>query len=373
MSRKDQLRAALTRSPPELPDSNSASSSRSDPNETSAPRALVRSGAVGAMSRSLGQIATAAEEARALVAAGDKVVELDPGLVETSFVADRLRSTSLDNEALVQSIRNHGQQVPILVRPHPTSAGRYQVAYGHRRLRAAEELRLAVRAVVKELSDEELVIAQGQENSARTDLSYIERALFAAALEDRRFERPVIMAALNMEKTQLSRLIAVARSIPTQVANAIGPAPKAGRPRWTQLAEALRGHQEDEAVKSLLISPAFQTADSDARFNLLLTSLKSGGERLSAETERFWEDPEGRSVVRFDRAGGGARLTFDERLAPAFAEFVLKKLSELHSEYERLMQPTERAADTRSSRGARSKSRQLRAGQPAAKSTGDQG
>ena len=372
MSRKDQLRAALTRRPTELPDGNSAPSSPSEP-EASAPRALVRSGAVGAMSRSLGQIATAAEEARALVAAGDKVVELDPSLVETSFVADRLRSTSLDNEALVQSIRNHGQQVPILVRPHPTSAGRYQVAYGHRRLRAAEELRRAVRAVVKELSDEDLVIAQGQENSARTDLSYIERALFAAALEDRRFERPVIMAALNMEKTQLSRLIAVARSIPTEIANAIGPAPKAGRPRWTQLAEALRGHEEGEAVEGLLISPAFQKADSDARFNLLLTSLKSGGERPSVETERFWEDSEGRSVVRFDRAGGGARLTFDEQLAPAFAQFVLKKLSELHSEYQRQMQPAERAVDAQRSKGARSRSRQLRAGQPATRPTGDQG
>lgn len=181
MSRKDQLRAALTRRTPELPDGNSASSSISEPG---APRALVRSGAVGAMSRSLGQIATAAEEARALVAAGDKVVELDSGLIEKSFVADRLRSTSLDNEALVDSIRKHGQQVPILVRPHPTSAGRYQVAYGHRRLRAAEELHRPVRAVVKGLSDEELVVAQGQENSARTDLSYIERALFAAALDN---------------------------------------------------------------------------------------------------------------------------------------------------------------------------------------------
>ena len=34
------------------------------------------------------------------------------------------------------------------------------------------------------LTDEQLVVAQGQENSARTDLSFIEKALFAARLEE---------------------------------------------------------------------------------------------------------------------------------------------------------------------------------------------
>ena len=47
-----------------------------------------------------------------------------------------------------------------------------------------------VRAVVRTLSDAELVIAQGKENNERRDLSFIERALFAAHLEHRKFERP---------------------------------------------------------------------------------------------------------------------------------------------------------------------------------------
>jgi len=41
--------------------------------------------------------------------------------------------------------------------------------------------------VVRSLTDEQLVIAQGQENSGRTDLTFIERARFAARLEDRKF------------------------------------------------------------------------------------------------------------------------------------------------------------------------------------------
>ena len=64
--------------------------------------------------------------------------------------------------------------------------------------------------VVRQMSDAELVVAQGQENSARRDLSFIERALYAAKLEEAGFDRETIMAALNVDKTGLSRLISVA-------------------------------------------------------------------------------------------------------------------------------------------------------------------
>jgi ParB family transcriptional regulator, chromosome partitioning protein len=43
-------------------------------------------------------------------------------------------------------------------------------------------------------SDLERVVAQGKENSERRDLSFIERAAFAIYLEQRGFERSVILA-----------------------------------------------------------------------------------------------------------------------------------------------------------------------------------
>ncbi|PIK69500.1 plasmid partitioning protein RepB, partial [Methylobacterium frigidaeris] len=225
MKRKDALRAALgarsldRETAPELPAGNPAEAVEAPPE---APRPLVRSGAVGAMGRSLGRIASAAAEARAMVASGDRVVELDPALIDGSFVQDRLTGDPAEHAAFVELIRERGQQVPILVRPHPSAEGRYQVAYGHRRLRAAAELGRPVRAVVKALSDEDLVVAQGQENSARADLSYIERALFAIALEDRGFDRATIMAALAVEKTQLSRLLGIGRAVPAALVAAVG-------------------------------------------------------------------------------------------------------------------------------------------------------
>ena len=158
-------------------------------------------GAVGRSLEAVSQRARRADEVERLLAGGQSVVELEAADIDASFIADRMSSPEAHAE-LVGSIRESGQQVPILVRPHPQSKGRYQVAYGHRRLRAAAELGRPVRAVVRELTDEELAVAQGQENNERRDLSYIEKARFARNLEER-FGRKTVMAALSLYKSAL--------------------------------------------------------------------------------------------------------------------------------------------------------------------------
>lgn len=54
------------------------------------------------------------------------------------------------------------------------------LVFGRLRHRVAKELGIKLRAVVKKMSDREHVIAQGQENNARANTSFIEKALFAA-------------------------------------------------------------------------------------------------------------------------------------------------------------------------------------------------
>lgn len=183
---------------------------------------------VGGITKTLGNITEKMERASELerqLAAGQTIVELDPGLIDASFVSDRLAIDAAELAQLVEQIREHGQQVPILVRPHPETRGRYQVAYGHRRLAAAREIGIRVRAVVRDLTDGQLVVSQGQENSARTNLSYIERALFASRLEERSFGRDVIMAALGVDKAALSRMLIVIRQVPLRSSTPSAPRP----------------------------------------------------------------------------------------------------------------------------------------------------
>ena len=241
-------------------------------------RAIRQPSAVGAISQTLGGVAERVKRADQIeqkLIEGQVVVDLDPALIDNSPVPDRMEATEAHNAEFREIIRRHGQSVPILVRPNPLNGGRYQVAFGHRRLRAARELGIKVRAVVRSLTDEELVVAQGQENSSRTDLTFIERARFAARLEDRKFSREIIMSALNVDKAALSRLISVATRIPPTIIEAIGPAPAFGRVRWQELTELLEEEGARSRALDIASTAGFAEMDTDARFEKLAHSLKT--------------------------------------------------------------------------------------------------
>lgn len=86
--------------------------------------------------------------------------------------------------ALKTSLEARGQEVPIFVRPHPIEPKWYQAVFGRRLIRAlSAHGKSHIRAAIRSLSDEDLLVAQGIENSARQDLSWIEKALLAKKLE----------------------------------------------------------------------------------------------------------------------------------------------------------------------------------------------
>ena len=78
-------------------------------------------------------------------------------------------------EELVESIREHGVLVPVILRKH--GARRYQIVAGHRRCFASRKLQKeTVPAVVKDLSEEEAVIWMVDSNIQRTDILPSEKA-----------------------------------------------------------------------------------------------------------------------------------------------------------------------------------------------------
>lgn len=295
-------------------------------------RTPVASGSLKAMGLTLKNLSQEADEARVLraqLAAGAQVVDLDPGLVEPSFIRDRLEMGEGEAfDAFKASLETDGQQVPILVRPHPTQEGRYQAAYGHRRVAALRALGRPVKAIVRELSDEQLIIAQGKENSDRRDLSFIERALFAARLEDRGFSRAALMAALSLHKGNLSTMISLARELPEELITAIGAAPKIGRPRWEQLSQEVK--RTGDRWRAAIADAGFAAASSDVRFERVLKALVSPPAQRVAEVITA---PHGGPLARVDRARTQTRLTLDERQTPDFARYLIEHLPEIHAAF----------------------------------------
>ncbi len=313
-----------------LLESKLAAANSAEPSKAANPDRVL-AGPVRTMSLTLDRMAEESRTLQQALATGAAVVELDPECIDVSFIRDRLSSPD-DHEfqVLKELLRSHGQEVPILVRPHPTRGGAYQAAYGHRRLKAAQDLGIKIKAVVRNLDDRQLIIAQGIENTARRDLSFIERALFAKSLEDSGHDRSVIMAALSTEKTELSKMISVARALPEALVREIGPAPKAGRRRWLQLAELLRSRKSLARVETALSAPNFP-ADSDARF---LRTLAAATDKSSAtDRAEVWKRPDGAALARISRDAKATIVRFDEKAEPDFGAYVIERLSDLYEEF----------------------------------------
>jgi ParB family chromosome partitioning protein len=296
-------------------------------------------GAVGAVTRSIEDLANkanAAKELEARLTSGQVVVDLDPAVIDVSFMADRMTQDDTEYQVLKDSIAQSGQGSPILVRPHPVATGRFQVAFGHRRLRAARDLAKPVRAVVRQLSDRDLVLAQGQENSARANLSFIERARFAHRLEESGYDRETTMLALSTDKTTVSRLVTVVQRIPAGVIDAIGPAPGTGRDRWVELANGFQQGRGVDRVTVLLASESFLAAGSDERFQQVLNSFQASETTAPVrqrDAARTWRHSSGAQVLKLVTTDHATLMTIDNRLAPGFDAFLLEQMEALYSTF----------------------------------------
>ena len=288
---------------------------------------------VGAISQSLENInsrAQRAEEIERKLSEGQAVVELDPSLIDQSIVVDRLGVSDEKRAALVDQIREHGQQVPILVRPHPENHARYQVAYGHRRLAAVRQLGLMVRAVVRDLTDEQLIVSQGQENNSRSDLSYIERCYFAAKLEAKGFSRDIIMASLGVDKAALSRMIALVARLPAEIIEAIGTAESVGRQKWGELTDLLEEKGKRAKALKAIQDPEFAGRSSDERFQLIYDLVKAAAKKPA---KIVWTASNGSRLVNISDSETKMTFAFDKRVEPEFASFVRERLQALYDEF----------------------------------------
>ncbi|MDD7973351.1 plasmid partitioning protein RepB [Roseinatronobacter alkalisoli] len=252
------------------------------------------------------------------------VREISVDMIEEAGPKDRLTFTDADVASLAESIRQHGQQVPIMVRPVADKPGHYQIVYGRRRLCALRVLGVPAKALVRTLSDQEAILAQGQENSQRLDPSFIEKALFAAELVDSGYAQPVILDALAIDKPMLSRMTKVARAIPGTVIQAIGSAHGIGRRRWEELAD----HAKNNTIDLEQIVSAIRLEDvhnSDERFTQVSAAAarKSRGEsRESAPPALSVSSRNGTHLAEIRDTPRALTLKLSKTATPEFAQWM---------------------------------------------------
>ncbi|WP_373237209.1 ParB/RepB/Spo0J family partition protein [Cohaesibacter celericrescens] len=140
-----------------------------------------------------------------------KVINIPTSKIDPSPFPHRLEDDSNVNEieVLSKSMEKDGQDVPIIVRPHPEVRDRYQVVSGTRRLMAARGMaETYIKGIVKDLDDIALLMEQGRENSYRRDATYIEKVRLAGHLfkmvPNYEQANARVMSALSVDTTEAS-------------------------------------------------------------------------------------------------------------------------------------------------------------------------
>lgn len=267
---------------------------------------------------------------------GETMVELDPDLVDASFVRDRLEEDPAEFADLLAAIRDRGQDTPILVRPHPQKSGRYMVVFGHRRLEAARQLGRKVRAVVKAIDDRTHVVAQGQENSARANLSFIEKAVFARRLMEMNYDgdNATVMAALAIDKTTLSKMLSVA-SLPAPILDVTLGAKSIGRDRWYEFKKLLERPANLDKVLDFIRRTDFSGVSGDGGFHLLVDCLKRrkpvGLEKPARR--QSWIAPDRSVSAEATTNGKIYSLSLKAKDAVGFGDFLSANLSRLYEDF----------------------------------------
>ena len=276
----------------------------------------------------------------------DSIVALDPGKIDPSPFRDRFAADEEAAEALEElklSISSEGQKIPVLVRPHPTAEGRYQLAYGHRRLAAVLALMqesgrpeaVKIRAYVRPLSDMDLIREQSLENGVRENLTWIEQALWAQQLKEAGFKQRDMQPVLGVTESTVSTLLKVAASVPEDIVLAIGRARNVGRPAWTAFAKLFDDARAAPRIRAILEAKAFLAGDAPARMALAAKAARGkGAERASGQMGEQEIRSGKRLLGKLKTGSSGVTLTIPKQEA-AFGTWLGGQLEQLYAEFEK--------------------------------------
>lgn len=243
------------------------------------------------------------------------VQEISPDAILDSSHQDRLLIDDDDVKGLRDSIAAHGQQVPILVRPHPELSGQYEIIYGRRRLMAIRSLGLPAKALIRSLDDREAILAQGHENNHRKDPSFIEKALFAGELEDANYSPDVIWDALDISRSYASQMRKVLKTVPRGVIEKVGSAPGIGRRRWHALVDQL--NELHVSAEDTLPEAFAEGTNSDGRFEAWFKSIsdlkKAAAAPAQPNTPQTLSSHSGGKIGVISMSGGRATVRLDKK------------------------------------------------------------
>lgn len=138
--------------------------------------------------------------------------------IDTVVSVKQVRTSFTDLEGLAQSLREIGQQSPILVKPQ-NQDGKYVILQGERRWRAAKLAGLTeIDAIIldKDVSERDRILGQLTENLQRDDMKPLEIAFAFEELRDLGLKQKEIAQHLGLTKSYVSLYLSLTK-IPAEL------------------------------------------------------------------------------------------------------------------------------------------------------------
>jgi ParB family chromosome partitioning protein len=183
------------------------------------------------------------------------IAMIEPGPFQPRLEPDRQAL-----QELAASITEHGILQPLLVRPKPDAAGRYQIIGGERRWRAAQIAKLHdVPVVIRDFDDRMAMAAGLVENLQREDLNAIEEAEgFARLIDQFGLNQESLARAVGKSRSHIANTLRLLNLPP-----AIREHLRAGRLSAGH-ARALLGAEEPEKLAAQILTRGLSVRQAEA-------------------------------------------------------------------------------------------------------------
>jgi ParB family chromosome partitioning protein len=229
------------------------------------------------------------------------VVPID--LLEPGPFQPRGPIAQADLEELTASIKRAGVLQPLLVRPHPQAAHRFQIIAGERRWRASQMAGLAeVPVVIRTLGDADSMAAALIENLQREDLNPVEEARgYRRLIDEFGLTHQALAEALGKSRAHLSNTLRLLGLPDSVLADLAAGRISAGHAR------ALLAASQPEALAREVVSKGLSVRQTEAR----AAARPDEGRSDSAERAGYAQDPEVGALVQEMTAKLGLRIRIE--------------------------------------------------------------
>jgi ParB family chromosome partitioning protein len=266
-----------------------------------------------------------AEQDQGARSSGSRQVAID--LLGANPFQPRRTFDETELRELTESVRANGILQPIVVRPDPRSAGRFQIVAGERRWRSAQRAGLhEVPVVIRDFTDDQSLEVAIVENVQRAGLNSIEEALGYQALIDRfRYTQEKLAENVGKSRSHIANTLRLL-ALPTEVRRLVEEGKlTAGHAR------ALVTAADPVGLARAAVEQGLSVREMEALTRAAQTTRQKGGRKAAhpakdVDTMRLEKEFSAatgcRVTIEPDREGEAGRVVIAYKDAEAFDELM---------------------------------------------------